>query len=192
MPVQICSFIDHVVSLFQLQLFLILHLCLSDPTGPVAHCPGATRRGGTDHTGQWGKCLYRVCVWEWERGKRETAIPFFLSHFSWYIQFLNKHVSQENLSPNKMSLLGWTHAWKRSGLLGWKIMLSTLVWECQYVVLEAWVLIWSTSHYLMIHIFDWLCKVICFYNHNDNTNHKLYLCEHVDIAKSPLMALRLW
>lgn len=39
-----------------------------DSSGSAAHRPGATRRGGADHTGQRGKCL---CVF---RGQSATPL----------------------------------------------------------------------------------------------------------------------
>lgn len=94
-----CKFLDVLilifVRLFPFLLSLILHLCLSDTTGSVAHCPGATRRGGADHTGQWGKF-----VWEWEREKRHTQPLLLLSHSLRCI--LNFWVTQENWSLNRI------------------------------------------------------------------------------------------
>lgn len=74
-------------------------MSISDSTGSVAHCPGATRRRGADHTGQWGKCVcVFVCVYMCsdEREKRNSQPLLFVSHSSWCITFLSKHITQEN------------------------------------------------------------------------------------------------
>ena len=104
-------------------------------------------------------CVF-VCVsaWVWEWGERENNQPLLvLSHSSWYIKFLRL-----NVSPDSIKLLQWTHAWESSGLLGRKIMLSALVWDCQSVVLEVWFVIWSTSGLLMTddYLTDWLYFVL--------------------------------
>lgn len=41
----------------------IIYLCPSDSSRSTAHCSGSTRRGGPNHTGQWGKC---VLMWNKE------------------------------------------------------------------------------------------------------------------------------
>lgn len=82
------------------RLFPFLSMWPSDPSRSAAHCSGATRRGGSDHAGQWGKCLcVRVCV----HVIRINQQLIFLSHTCCYIKFLSSKL-EETLSPNQICL----------------------------------------------------------------------------------------
>lgn len=56
----------------------IIYLCPLDSSRSTAHCSGSTRRGGPNHTGQWGKC---VLMWNKEECRE-------ISHsLSWVILY---------------------------------------------------------------------------------------------------------
>lgn len=67
-------------------ILVIIHLCPSDSTRSAAHCSGSTRRGGPNHTGQWGKCTH---MWNKEEN-REIHHSLSWVILYWSILFLGQ------------------------------------------------------------------------------------------------------
>lgn len=142
------------VQLFQHLSSLILHLCLSDSTGSVAHSPGATRRGGADYTGQWSKCCVRA--WEWDKEERNNQPLLYLSHSLCYIKFLchsGEFVSKQNITV-KSCLRKKRFAGKKMSLVFFSVGMSacrdgSLGFQLGRLLRSEW-----------LALFDWQFEVI--------------------------------